>query len=270
LSGYLSGVGHDLVRGDLTQGIYTITLESEHNRNALSRQLLSELADHLERADDPATRVIVLTHAGRAFCSGADLTERASAEADSAGDSAGDSGLSPFVGVLERLMHLEIPTIAALNGPARAGGIGLMAACDLVVVARSVDFALTEVRIGVAPAIIAVPILRRVAASAIAAAMLTGERFSADTAREWGLITHCTDDVDHAVADLCRGILAGAPSAVRATKSILRRVPTMGIDEAFVEMSRLSSALFASPDAGEGIAAFADKRPPRWHTEISP
>ena len=127
---------------------------------------------------------------------------------DSTPESNSDS--NPFVEALVRLMDTERPTIAAVNGAVRAGGIGLMAACDLVVVAASTTFALTEVRIGVAPAIISVPILRRVAPSRIAAAMLTGESFDAHEARSMGLITHVSADVAATVEALTTGILAGA------------------------------------------------------------
>jgi enoyl-CoA hydratase/carnithine racemase len=161
-------------------------------------------------------------------------------------------------------MDAEVPTIAAVDGPARAGGIGLMAACDLVVVRRDITFALTEVRIGVAAAIISVPILRRTSGSRLAAAFLTGETFDADLARDVGLITHVSDDVDATVAELCQGVRMGAPAAVAATKRLLREVPELDRDTAFEQMRALSDELFSSPDAAEGMSAFAEKRPPRW------
>ena len=147
---------------------------STHNTIATpsSRQLLAELHDALDAAEAAEARAIVLTHRGPAFCAGADLKERSSQ-----GSTESDS--NPFVDALVRLMDTARPTIAAVKGAVRAGGIGLMAACDLVVVDESTTFALTEVRIGVAPAIISVPILRRVAPSRIASAMLTGEPFDA-------------------------------------------------------------------------------------------
>ena len=142
-----------------------------------------------------------------------------------------------------------------------------MASCDLVVVHPSVTFALTEVRIGVAAAIISVPILRRVAPGRIASAMLTGEQFDAAAAREIGLITHVSDDVPDAVADLCDGIRAGAPRAVAETKRILGHVPGLERRQAFEEMGRLSAELFAGPDAREGMAAFREKRLPSWNPD---
>ena len=139
-----------------------------------------------------------------------------------------------------------------------------MASCDLVVVDCEVTFALTEVRIGVAPAIISVPILRRVPAAKIATAMLTGETFSASDAREMGLVTHVSDDVTATVALLTSGIRAGAPRAVAETKRILNHVPTLDLDAAFAEMGALSDELFRGPDATEGMVAFREKRAPVW------
>jgi enoyl-CoA hydratase/carnithine racemase len=244
----------ELVRVRSDGGVATITLDSQGNRNALSRQLVAELHECLDDAEAHDARVVVLTHAGPAFCAGADLKER----------SAGPPDSSPFVHVLERLMDTERPTIAAVNGAVRAGGIGLMAACDLVVVRSDVTFALTEVRIGVAAAIISVPILRRVPAGRIAAAMLTGEVFDAHEARSMGLVTHVTDDVTAVVDHLCAGVLAGAPRAVAATKRILADVPGTDRATAFDAMRALSDELFQGPDAAEGMAAFREQRPPTW------
>jgi len=255
----MTGTEHDqrVVDCAVVDQIATITLDSQHNRNALSRKLLRDLHRSLDEAEAADARAIVLTHRGPAFCAGADLKERATA-----GSAPADS--SPFVEALERLMDTPRPTIALVNGAVRAGGIGLMASCDLVVVHESTTFALTEVRIGVAPAIIAVPILRRVAPSRIAAAMLTGEAFDAESARQMGLITHVSSDVISTVDDLCEGILQGAPAAVSATKRVLQTVADMERDTAFDAMAALSNEMFNSPEAAEGMAAFAEKRPPSW------
>jgi enoyl-CoA hydratase/carnithine racemase len=250
-----------VVHCEIVDEIATITLDSQHNRNALSRKLLGDLHVALDEAEAAGVRAIVLTHRGPAFCAGADLKERASA-----GSAPADS--SPFVGALERLMDATCPTIAAVNGAVRAGGIGLMASCDLVVVHDSTTFALTEVRIGVAPAIIAVPILRRVAPSRIAAAMLTGEAFDAHAAREMGLVTHVSGDVVSTVDDLCDGVLQGAPGAVAATKGLLHSVASMERRAAFEAMAALSNELFNGADAAEGMAAFAEKRTPSWSRSV--
>ncbi len=230
----------------------TITLDSPSNRNALSSALVAGLHacfDSIDAQGD-GVRVVVLDHDGPAFCSGADLRER----------SAGvpGAGMAEVARAIERLSAMPYPTIAAVRGPVRAGGVGLMAACDLVVVDAAVTFAFTEVRLGVAPAMISVPVLRRCSWSAVAGPFLTGEPFDAETARRIGLVSHVTDDVTATVDHLVGGVLAAAPRAVAATKALLRRPGTMA------EMVELSERLFAGPDAADGIAAFLEKRPPSW------
>jgi enoyl-CoA hydratase/carnithine racemase len=239
------------------RGVATITLDSPANRNALSLALVRGLHRALDVAETADPRAIVLTHTSNTFCAGADLKERGTGAVDSA----------PMVNALKRLSDSRAPTIAAVKGAVRAGGVGLMASCDLVVVAPSTTFAFTEVRIGVAPAIICVPILARVQPSHLRAPFLTGEAFDAETAKTMGLITHVADSVDTVdatVSALVDGILQGAPAAVAATKTILRRVATLERDAAYEEMRALSESMFLAPDAVEGMAAFREKRKPSW------
>jgi len=251
----------ELVHLDVANGVATITLDSPANRNALSQKLIGDLLaalDHIAAGvADRSVRSIVLTHTPPVFCAGADLKERAS----------GPRGSASVVEVFRRLMDADVPTIAAVSGPVRAGGIGLMAACDMVVVHQDVVFALTEVRIGVAAAIISVPIFRRASRSLLAAAFLTGEPFSAEAARQAGLVTHVTDDVTTVVDALCEGVAKGAPGAMAATKRLLRDAFDPSPDErdaAFERMRLLSDSLFTGPEGVEGMAAFREKRPPTW------
>ncbi|MDQ3176560.1 MAG: enoyl-CoA hydratase-related protein [Actinomycetota bacterium] len=245
--------------------VMTVTLSSPSNRNALSRRLVVGLDNAFEQAattiagDPDSLRAVVLTHVAPVFCAGADLKERAGGSRDS----------GSFVDVLTRIMDLPVPVIAAVKGPVRAGGIGLMASCDLVVVRGDVQFALTEVRLGLAPAVIAVPILRRVPGKQLATAFLTGNAFDADEALRVGLVSHVASDddaVDATVASLCGDVMLGSPRAVAATKAILRDVPGTDRDTAFGTMSALSNELFSSDDGREGMASFAERRPPRWQT----
>lgn len=229
-------------------GVATITLDSPSNRNALSQQLLIDLDHALDIAEQERARVIVLTHTAPVFCAGADLKERSTGKVDSAS----------FVCTLERLSTTTAAVIAAVDGPVRAGGIGLMAACDLIVVNPSITFAFTEVRIGVAPAIITGPILQRCGWSKLAGPYLTGEVFDAARALDMGLVTHVVDDVAATVAELSRSVLMGGPNAVAATKALLRGPHTMA------ELQAISESLFTSDEGLEGMAAFAEKRPPRW------
>jgi methylglutaconyl-CoA hydratase len=237
-----------LVDVALVDGVATITLDSPANRNALSQQLLIDLHDALDAAEASDARVVVLTHTPPAFCAGADLKERATGLVDS----------TSFVTAIERLGTMAAPVIAAVDGAVRAGGIGLMAACDLAVVNPTITFAFSEVRLGVAPAIITGPIMQRCGWSKVAGPYLTGEVFDAARALDMGLITHIADDVKAAVAELTRDILLGGPNAVAATKELLRRSHSMPVLQA------LSESLFTSDEGREGMAAFAEKRPPRW------
>jgi methylglutaconyl-CoA hydratase len=254
-------VSDELVHLDITGGVATITLDSPDNRNALSRQLVGDLHTALDGVESAlaaggTVRSIVLTHSPPTFCAGADLKERASGPPDSA----------PVVRAFERLMDAAVPTIASVSGPVRAGGIGLMASCDLVVVRSDVTFALTEVRIGVVAAIISVPIFRRVVPAHLASAFLTGEPFDAEHAREVGLVTHVTDDITAVVDHLCAAIALGGPNAVAATKRLLRDA---SIDDtkrtaAFSRVRALSDHYFQSAEAAEGMAAFIAKRHATW------
>jgi enoyl-CoA hydratase/carnithine racemase len=237
-----------LVDIETLDGIATITLDSPANRNALSQQLLQDLHAALDEAESTGARAIVLTHTAPAFCAGVDLKERSTGKVDS----------TSFVRAIERIGTISAPVVAAVDGPVRAGGIGLMAACDLVVVNPSITFAFTEVRIGVAPAIVTGPILQRCGWSKLAAPYLTGEVFDAARALDMGLVTHVVDDVRATVSALTRDILLGAPAAIAATKRLLRGTHTMP------ELQALSESLFTSDEGREGMAAFAEKRSPKW------
>jgi enoyl-CoA hydratase/carnithine racemase len=250
-------MGDQPVRCEVSRGVATITLDSPSNRNALSSALVAGLHTALDRAEQPDVRVIILGHAPPVFCAGADLKERSTGVTDS----------NHMAHALERLITARQPTIAAVQGPVRAGGIGLMASCDLIVVQPDVTFAFTEVRIGVAPAIISVPILRRCPWSKLAAPFLTGELFDAVAARDMGLVTHVADDVPAAVGQLVAGILAGAPGAVAATKLLLHHAGDSTLVAELTEMRALSERLFGGAEAAEGMRAFAERRTPSWVDE---
>ena len=256
LATFLAFLFHEVFISD---GIATVTLDSPHNRNALSRRLVAELASAMTAAAAESVRALVLTHDGPVFCSGADLKERAGDA-----DDGSTPGSSPLVDVMRSLMDRPVPTIAAVRGPVRAGGIGLMASCDLVVVHHDVSFALTEVRIGVAAAIISVPILRRVPPGKIAAAMLTGEVFDAAEAKDKGLVTRVVPDdrIEAEAYEAARRIAAGAPLVARWHKRFARRLADPAplteaeLDEGF--------ACYDTEDFQIGYRAFLDKVAPEF------
>jgi methylglutaconyl-CoA hydratase len=250
--------GNDLIAADRAGGIATITLDSPGNRNALSSGLLTELNAALADAlADPGVRVIVLTGAGPAFCSGADLKESRTSPAAAPG---------LFPGILQLIWDGAKPVVCRVNGSARAGGIGLIAACDIAVAAQSATFSFSEVRIGATPAIIAVTCLRRMEPRAAAEYFLTGEVFGARRAADIGLLTRAVpeDELDEQTARYTDLLLRGAPGALAATKTVLREAGTLPMADGLARMAALSADRFASAEAQEGMAAFAEKRSPKW------
>lgn len=250
----------ELVHYRVTGGVGTITLDSPRNRNALSAQLRRELSAHLESAlADAEVRVIVVDHTGPVFCSGMDLKEAGGADA-------GTQGVNEFPAILERIWTSPKPVVAKLAGPARAGGVGIVAACDIAVAARTATFAFTEVRIGVVPAVISVTVLPRLLPRAAHELFLTGETFDADRAAAIGLINSSVepDALDDEVRRYTGMLALGGPIALAATKDMLRQAKSADLGTAFAEMLTLSAGFFASEEGQEGITAFAQKRPPSW------
>lgn len=247
-----------LVRAETARGVRTITLDSPGNANALSTALLSQLRAALDAAmSDSAVRVVVLTGAGRVFCAGADLKEART-------NPAGAPGL--MTGVIELLWESSKPVLCRVNGAARAGGIGLVAACDIAVATEKASFAFSEVRIGVVPAVISVPCLRRLSSRAAAEYFLTGDVFDARRAVQIGLLTTAVaaGDLDAEVARYTGMLLRGAPGALAGTRGVLRDVPAEGFADGLRKMAELSGKYFGSDEAKEGMAAFAAKRDPDW------
>jgi methylglutaconyl-CoA hydratase len=245
--------------------ITTVTLDSPATRNALSTELLTQLRAALAGAlDDPGCRVVVLTGADPAFCAGADLKESRD------GRDGRVAAAELFPAILQLIWDSAKPVICRVNGSARAGGIGLIAACDIAVASQSATFAFSEVRIGATPAIIAVPCLRRMSPRAAAAEyFLTGEPFDAQRAVEVGLITGAVPKIqlDEEVARYADLLLRGAPGALAMTKTVLREANSMPFAAELARMAEISAARFASEEAREGMAAFAEKREPSWAAE---
>ncbi|MEW5808026.1 MAG: enoyl-CoA hydratase family protein [Actinomycetota bacterium] len=238
-----------------------LTLDSPHNRNALSTALVAELHEGLERASaDPGVRVVVLGHTGGTFCAGADLSEAAGRDpAELALDRAREMTL-----LLRRFLACPLPVIAAVDGHVRAGGLGLIGACDIVVAGSASTFALTEARIGVAPSIISLTLLPKMTARAAGRYFLTGEKFGATEAAQVGLVTVAAQDVATAVADLTAAIALGSPQGLAESKALTTAATLEEFDRRAEELTQRSAALFVSDEAREGMLAFLEKRTPHW------
>jgi methylglutaconyl-CoA hydratase len=251
----------ELVRTVTAAGVTTMTLDSPANRNALSTPLMRELLDALGAAlTDPAVRAVVISHTGPVFCSGADLKETAEAR---------ESGRVPaemLADVLAAIWEFPKPVLARIAGPARAGGLGLIAAADIAVCALDATFAFSEVRLGVIPAVISSTVLPRLAPRAAAELYLTGDVFDGARAAGIGLVTAAVpaEELDAAVARYTESLVRGGPLALAGTKQLLRRHPAETIRADLAELSTRSAGYFRSAEGREGVAAFREKRPASW------
>lgn len=243
------------VRYAVADAVATLTLDSPHNRNALSRALVSGLFDALERAAaDEEVRVVVVAATGSVFCSGADLSEAATGSME--------EGAREIVRLQRTILTHPKPVVCRLQGAVRAGGTGIVAASDVVVAADSATFALTEVKLGLAPAAISLTVLPRMTQRAAALTALGGEVFTADEAVGMGLVTRAVpaDRLDAAVAEVVGALATGAPQGLRETKALLTAPLVAHLDAHGEEVAALSARLFASPEAREAMTAFLSRK----------
>ena len=247
-----------LVQHATDAGVVTLTLDSPANRNALSAQLVGELTGHLQAAaDDPAVRAVVLTHTGRVFCAGADLKEQST-------EGGPEAGTRRMLGLLRAIVELPKPVVARVDGAVRAGGLGIVGACDIALASAAASFAFTEVRLGLAPAIISLTTLGRMSERAASRYYLTGETFGAAAAAAAGLLTAAPDDLDAELGTVLDALRACSPQGLAETKPLTSRTALAAFDERAIEVQALSARLFGSEEAREGMRAFLEKRPPRW------
>ena len=244
-----------LVHRTRTRGVETLTLDSPQNRNALSAALVGDLAAALTDAGkDPGVRAVLLTHTGNTFSAGADLRDPPESDA--------------LVGLLRQIVELPKPVVARVTGHVRAGGLGLLAACDIAAASAQATFAFTEVRIGVAPAVISLTLLPRTDPRALARYYLTGERFGAVEAARLGLVTAAGEDdavdVDAVLEPVLDGIRRASPRALAETKRLLTARVLETFDQDAADLTALSARLFASAEAREGMTAFLERRDAEW------
>ncbi len=244
-----------LVHHEVVDGVATITLDSPHNRNALSRQLVTELFDSLDRADDDlGVRVVLIRSADRVFCSGADMSEAA--------EGGMEEGARALVALQRRILAHRCPVVTRLAGPVRAGGLGIVAASDVVVCSDDVTFAFTEVRLALTPAVISLTVLPRLTSRGAAESFLTGRSFGAAEAAAMGLVTRAvaSDVLDDEVAAVCADLAKGHPQGLHETKALLAAPVLAHLDEHAEAMATLSARLFGSDEAREAMTAFLNRK----------
>lgn len=251
-----------VVRVERRGPVARLTLDSPGNANALSARLLGELAHALSDCrGDPSVRVMVIAAAGTTFCSGADMAERL--EHPVAGSTAAIGA------VLSAIATAPHAVVARVQGHVRGGGMGLVAAADMAVAAAGATFAFSEVRVGVAPAVVAVPVLRRMSRRSFERWALTGDVFDAAEAAASGLLSAAVADeaaLDAWIDAVVSSVLRSSPAAVAATKT-LPDICAGPWETALADAEQLSDALFASEGGEEGMRAFFEKRRPAWSAE---
>jgi enoyl-CoA hydratase len=246
-----------LVQYSVDRGIARIALDSPRNRNALSAALVEQLTRALTGAGaDDAVRAVELTHTGSTFCAGADLTETSQG-----GMKAGAIGM---LTLLREIVALPKPVVGSIDGHVRAGGLGLVGACDIVLAGPASTFAFSEVRLGLAPAMISLTTLPRMEPRAASRYYLTGETFDAATAARIGLITEAVDDIDAGTRAALDALRACSPQGLRETKLLLTAGILDGFQARAESLAEQSVRLFGTAEAAEGMSAFLAKRPPSW------
>lgn len=245
----------ELVHYRVDDHVASLVLDSQHNRNALSKQLVGELLAGLERAEaDDDVKVVLIRADGRTFCSGADLSE------------ASGEGMEKAAGVLvdlqRRIATLAKPVVARVHGSVRAGGIGIVAAADIAVSATDATYAFTEVRLGLTPAAISLSVLPRMTDRGAALTFLTGEVFDGRAAERHGLVTLAVheDELNSEVDEICASLAKGNPQGLRETKALVGRPLVERIDRHGADLAALSARLFGSDEAKVAMLAFLNRK----------
>jgi methylglutaconyl-CoA hydratase len=243
-----------------------VTLDRPQAANAFDERMIAALTDAITALGaDPGVRVVVLGAAGRHFSAGADLDwMRRTADYAFEKNLADARRLAVLLSTLDTCAK---PVVARVQGPAFAGALGLIAACDIAVASDLAQFAVTEVRLGLIPATISPYLVRSMGAPAARRLILTGQRFGAAEAKTLGLVHEVVPaaELDAKVSAIVADLMAASPAALAAAKALIRDVAGRPLDPALVEeTARRIAEARASADAREGLAAFFDKRPPRW------
>jgi methylglutaconyl-CoA hydratase len=257
---------YQTIQTELTQGVALIWLNRPQLRNALNETMIAELTDAVSAAhEDPAVRAIVLAGRGAAFCAGADLNWLKRAREMTPEESVADS--APLAQLLRLLHEGPKPSIARVHGPAYAGGMGLVAACDIAVASQQATFCLSEVKLGLVAAMISPYVIKAMGERHARRWFLTAEVFEAAQAYRMGFVQELVseDKLDATVNAMLGQLMLGSPAAIAQSKSLIGDVADRPIDDALVaETAQRIARCRATDDAQEGMAAFFEKRRPRW------
>jgi enoyl-CoA hydratase len=249
-----------LVQYSTDRGIARIALDSPRNRNALSAALVAQLTEALTTAAaDDSVRAVQLTHTGSTFCAGADLSE--------ASQGGMTTGAERLIALLKLIVTLPKPVVGSIDGHVRAGGLGLVGACDIVLAGPASTFAFTEVKLGLAAAVISLTTLPKMDPRAASRYYLTGETFDAAAAARIGLVTEAVEDIEAATLAVLDRLRAASPQGLRETKPLLTAAVLDDFDSRASGLAELSARLFGSEEAAEGMASFLEKRRPSWAAE---
>jgi enoyl-CoA hydratase/carnithine racemase len=255
---------YDEVRYEIDGHVATITIDREARRNALSWAVIGELRRAFAAAKaDPEVRAIVLTGAGeKAFCAGADLTGMA----EGAGYAALHDARGQLAGLFRDMWELGKPVVARVRGFALAGGFGLALACDLVVCSDDAQFGTPEIDVGLWPHMITVPLTRSMPPKKALELMMTGRRVGAAEAERIGFVVRVVpvEELDAAVAELTATLVAKPPATMKLGRDSFYGSWDLAADEAFRMLHPLLTVTASTEEAAEGIAAFTEKRPPRF------
>ncbi len=260
---------HLTVEHSCNDRIATVTLRRPDAHNALNVQMIQDLItafSHL--ATDHRLHGVILTGDGSSFCAGADIAmmkETASfTEEQNLEDALHLSDLFYLINTL------PCPVVARVNGAAIGGGVGLVAACDIVVAAETARFAFSEVKLGIAPAVISPFVIHKIGEVQARRFFVTGERFAAAQAQAMGLVhtVVAREQLDETIQKIVQELLSSAPQAIRACKTLALQVGSMRYDQARIYTAKLIANLRASAEGQEGLGSFLEKRKPSWVTEI--
>ena len=257
-------MAYSTLRLETSGDIATITLSRPEKRNAISTEMTDELMGALAEVETSPARVAILTGEGKAFCSGIDLAALKAIANQSPMENLEDA--RRFARLLRRIWSFPKPTIAAINGPAIAGGCGIATLCDFTIAAPEATFGYPEVRIGFLPANVAVFLMRQIAEKHARDLLLTGRIIDATEAQRMGLVTQVVpaEDLMSAAQALAATLVASSPTSLLKTKKLLGDMAAQEVDRELELAIAESAQIRSTADFREGLASFLEKRPPKW------